>query len=237
MAKSKEYTFLGYTIDQKGYRCLDVEAMMITVSRDVVFNEISFPFFDLLSRNKSKQSSDNKFTGFLTFNVQCVPSPITTRVVISISQNGHEGQYSSNAQLHLFEHSFDSENSVGVSELIAIHDSAFAFGFENPAINPLVSQSSTENNTQVMGVVENIYGSENLVLSNTQQITNNNSVSKNSSFDNNTNVTNLRRFDSIKLHPPNMLKIMIVVLLLCLTIYASLNIFKKLLNRNARDKL
>jgi hypothetical protein len=42
--RSTRCVFLGYSADHKGYQCLDLSTINITVSRLVVFNEADFPF-------------------------------------------------------------------------------------------------------------------------------------------------------------------------------------------------
>lgn len=41
--KSTECTFIGYSINHKGYKCLSLDGKEV-ISRNVVFNELSFPF-------------------------------------------------------------------------------------------------------------------------------------------------------------------------------------------------
>ena len=45
--KSIHCVFLGYSLQQKGYRCLDPSATRVYISRHVLFNEVHFPFHDL----------------------------------------------------------------------------------------------------------------------------------------------------------------------------------------------
>jgi hypothetical protein len=41
--------FIGYSSLHKGYRCLDISTGRIYISRDIVFDEIVFPFASLHS--------------------------------------------------------------------------------------------------------------------------------------------------------------------------------------------
>src|SRR4051812_20998031 len=45
--RSKQCTFLGYSGLHKGYKCLDISTGRIYISRDVTFDESSFPFAHL----------------------------------------------------------------------------------------------------------------------------------------------------------------------------------------------
>lgn len=51
--RSKECVFIGYSGHHKGYKCLDVATGQVYISRDVIFDEQSFPF----SRLDSSQNS------------------------------------------------------------------------------------------------------------------------------------------------------------------------------------
>jgi hypothetical protein len=45
--RSKQYVFLGYSNLNKGFKCLDVAAGRVYISRDVVFDETVYPFSKL----------------------------------------------------------------------------------------------------------------------------------------------------------------------------------------------
>ena len=47
MFRSKPCVFLGYSAQHKGIKCLDLSTGRVYISRDVVFDEIKFPFADL----------------------------------------------------------------------------------------------------------------------------------------------------------------------------------------------
>lgn len=53
--RSIECTLLGYSLNHKGYNCLDPNGKIL-ISRNVIFNELSFPFANKLSVH-SKSSS------------------------------------------------------------------------------------------------------------------------------------------------------------------------------------
>ena len=62
-AKSKSCTFLGYSLQHKGYRCLDPLTNRIYISRHVVFDESTYPFQSLqppcFSPNPSSPASSS----------------------------------------------------------------------------------------------------------------------------------------------------------------------------------
>lgn len=47
--RSKQCAFLGYSTMHKGFKCLDIAAGRVYISRDVVFDEQVFPFAQLHS--------------------------------------------------------------------------------------------------------------------------------------------------------------------------------------------
>lgn len=67
MNMSKECVFLGYCLDQKRYKCLDIDSHQIYISRHVRFLESNFPYWKspILKRPKSTMNNDIKF-GSLT---------------------------------------------------------------------------------------------------------------------------------------------------------------------------
>lgn len=58
--RSKPCVFLGYSSLHKGYKCLDLDSSRVYISRDVVFDEIVFPF-SKTSPNLDQQLGDNNF--------------------------------------------------------------------------------------------------------------------------------------------------------------------------------
>jgi hypothetical protein len=57
---SKPCVFLVYSSLHKGYKCLDMETGCVYISRDVVFDEVIFPFSNP-SSNFTKQPGDSSF--------------------------------------------------------------------------------------------------------------------------------------------------------------------------------
>ena len=45
--------FVGYPFNKKGWKVYNLETGVVTVSRDVIFNEIEFPFQELSSASSS----------------------------------------------------------------------------------------------------------------------------------------------------------------------------------------
>jgi hypothetical protein len=56
--RAQPCVFIGYGINQKGYRCLNISSNKIYVSRNVKFNEVYFPFKHL-STSPPLTSSDS----------------------------------------------------------------------------------------------------------------------------------------------------------------------------------
>ncbi|KAL8128984.1 hypothetical protein V2J09_018139 [Rumex salicifolius] len=42
--RTRPYVFLGYALQHRGYRCLDLESQKVIISRHVIFDESIFPF-------------------------------------------------------------------------------------------------------------------------------------------------------------------------------------------------
>ncbi|KAL8161859.1 hypothetical protein V2J09_013348 [Rumex salicifolius] len=51
--RSRPCVFLGYALQHRGYRCLDLETRKIIISRHVIFNENYFPFKNFRSQNNT----------------------------------------------------------------------------------------------------------------------------------------------------------------------------------------
>lgn len=48
--RAVRYVFLGYALEHKGYRCLDLASRRVIISRHVVFDETVFPYFSEIGR-------------------------------------------------------------------------------------------------------------------------------------------------------------------------------------------
>lgn len=72
--RSKLCTFIGYSLDHKGYLCYHAPSSRVYISRNVIFDEFSFPFQKAC--HATPFSSSSTFTS-LPFSLQ-VPSVPTT---------------------------------------------------------------------------------------------------------------------------------------------------------------
>ncbi|KAM1666352.1 hypothetical protein ACFX14_045629 [Malus domestica] len=78
--KSTECVFLGYSLQHKGYRCLDPTTQRIYISRHVQFNENRFPFLSSSSVVVSPGSPSPHSPFDLHFSIPQRPSPVQSTV-------------------------------------------------------------------------------------------------------------------------------------------------------------
>ncbi|KAM1130278.1 hypothetical protein ACFX13_045779 [Malus domestica] len=88
--KSKACVFLGYSLNHKGYKCLDISTKRLYISKHVLLNESSFPFHHILPlkpATNSPSSSGSSIPSTLTFTFHSSPttSPITSSIHLSTS--------------------------------------------------------------------------------------------------------------------------------------------------------
>ncbi|BBH05152.1 transposable element gene [Prunus dulcis] len=92
--KSKRCVFLGYSLQHKGYRCLDLETNRLYVSRHVTFNEDTFPFKDVsfvpssVDPSLSPSSSINLHFSLPPPSVPVPPPVSNVHPMVTRSKNG-----------------------------------------------------------------------------------------------------------------------------------------------------
>ena len=74
--KYRECAFLGYSTSHKGYKCLSPIGKLF-ISKDVVFNEVKFPYLDLLLFSSKSDSHFNNPISFI-LSIPIVPQPISS---------------------------------------------------------------------------------------------------------------------------------------------------------------
>ena len=62
--RSQECVFLGYSSSHKGYKCLSTSGK-IYISKDVIFNEMRFPYCDFFKQSPTQATS---FSQYFTLN-------------------------------------------------------------------------------------------------------------------------------------------------------------------------
>ncbi|KAM1263553.1 hypothetical protein ACFX2G_029156 [Malus domestica] len=67
--KSKHCVFLSYSLQHKGYRCLDLQSERIYISRHVLFNEEHFPFHDARHLSSSSLPQSTASTSYPLFTL------------------------------------------------------------------------------------------------------------------------------------------------------------------------
>ncbi|KAM2657198.1 hypothetical protein EV1_012593 [Malus domestica] len=75
--KSQSCVFLGYSLQHKGYKCLDVVTKRIYISRHVLFNELHFPFHHIPSSSSLSpllSTCPNPIPTSLTFTTPIITS-------------------------------------------------------------------------------------------------------------------------------------------------------------------
>lgn len=93
--QSKKYIFLGYSSNQRGYRCLDPTSQKIIISRHVVFDELTFS-----ARNSSSPSLPSSTPTMVSSHGKSSPIPfpsLTNSDTVSFSD---ESSSLSTTRLH-----------------------------------------------------------------------------------------------------------------------------------------
>ena len=67
--RSQECSFLGYSSSHMGYKCLS-SSSRVYISKDVLFNELRFPYFDLFP---TSTSSITNFDSYFSLNPNLSP--------------------------------------------------------------------------------------------------------------------------------------------------------------------
>lgn len=72
--RSKRCVFLGYSTLHKGYKCLHISSGRVYISRDVVFNEDIFPYFDIMPPTTPASLHDQLLLSPTSFPYSSYPS-------------------------------------------------------------------------------------------------------------------------------------------------------------------
>ena len=82
---SQEYVFLGYSSSHKDYNCLSSTGK-IYISKDVLFNELRFPYLDLFP---SSSSPVQNITSYFSLNPDLSPPCVTPTPSLSQLPSSH----------------------------------------------------------------------------------------------------------------------------------------------------
>jgi hypothetical protein len=87
--RSKRCVFLGYSLNHKGYKCLDLSTNRIYIARNVVFDENTFPFSTTSSPSPLGQNSSQLISlpSLKNFTPTPTPSPQNSDSTPSLNTN------------------------------------------------------------------------------------------------------------------------------------------------------
>ena len=120
--KSKHCVFLGYNIQHKGYRCLDLLTQHIYISRHVIFHESEFPYHKTTTVMSSSPATSTASHFNLEFTIpHCAPSinpasslsPLSPSITSNDALPLHDNPVSSNAT----DSQVDSSSSQAVNNI------------------------------------------------------------------------------------------------------------------------
>ena len=136
--RSQECLFLGYSSSHKGYRCLSPGK--IYISKDVFFNELRFPYFDLFP---SFSNSVKNLDSYFTINPNLSPPSIVTTPKLSQPSPSHSTSTPlvlpgfSNNPIHSPTIPLPESHSLTPSECTSVHPQTL----ESTTINKSSSKS------------------------------------------------------------------------------------------------
>ena len=127
--RSQECLFLRYSSSHKGYKCLSSSGK-VYISKDVLFNELRFPYFDLFS---TSTSSITNLDFYFSLNPNLSPPSVS-----SISQTS---QVSDTTSIPLVPLGFSplSNQSSGITESVPQNSTSIVSAF----VQPVNSESTT----------------------------------------------------------------------------------------------
>jgi hypothetical protein len=126
--RSKQCTFVGYSANHKGYKCLDRQSGRVFISRDVVFDESVFPFKNNSTHCSSAPHNSNQPTVLPSF------TPLSHYTEQFLTDENPTIAQSTNPENPLSDSTAVGNISTGLGHTNTVADHPIAATYENAGL-------------------------------------------------------------------------------------------------------